>query len=161
MYLLPGRRPGVPIGKAFIQADRAAQQGSTAATSADHVLDLDRGRTSKTANKLKVLPTSSTKGTGASQQQNSDQSKTAVRTDEDEDEDDDDEDDEDVSPGDGVHVSGNLVEAIECRADPAALKQFYDALSHIPAGSARRDAMRLTKTEKARLPRVTAYCTAA
>jgi len=39
--------------------------------------------------------------------------------------------------------------------------QFYDALSHIPAGSARRDAMRLTKTEKAKLPRVTAYCTAA
>ncbi|GMK56197.1 hypothetical protein CspeluHIS016_0300370 [Cutaneotrichosporon spelunceum] len=31
----------------------------------------------------------------------------------------------------------------------------------IPAGSARRDALNLTRSEKAKLPRVTAYCTAA
>ncbi|KAL7415958.1 hypothetical protein BDY24DRAFT_380627 [Mrakia frigida] len=38
--------------------------------------------------------------------------------------------------------------------------QVYKQLAQIPAGSARRDAMRLTRKEKARLPRVTAYCTA-
>ncbi|EIW69296.1 hypothetical protein TREMEDRAFT_30582, partial [Tremella mesenterica DSM 1558] len=37
----------------------------------------------------------------------------------------------------------------------------YTPLSQIPAGTARRDAQRLTKTEKGKLPRVTAYCTAA
>ncbi|RXK39374.1 cytoplasmic protein [Tremella mesenterica] len=39
--------------------------------------------------------------------------------------------------------------------------EFYTPLSQIPAGTARRDAQRLTKTEKGKLPRVTAYCTAA
>ncbi|WVQ86279.1 hypothetical protein IAT38_008447 [Cryptococcus sp. DSM 104549] len=39
--------------------------------------------------------------------------------------------------------------------------EFYTPLSQIPKGTARRDAQRLTKTEKAKLPRVTAYCTAA
>ncbi|CED82936.1 Uncharacterized conserved protein [Phaffia rhodozyma] len=38
--------------------------------------------------------------------------------------------------------------------------QVYKQLAQIPAGSARRDAMRLTRKEKARLPRVTAYCVA-
>lgn len=42
---------------------------------------------------------------------------------------------------------------------PRALLQVYKQLAQIPAGSARRDAMRLTRKEKARLPRVTAYCT--
>lgn len=41
-----------------------------------------------------------------------------------------------------------------------ACSQVYKQLAQIPAGSARRDAMRLTRKEKARLPRVTAYCTA-
>lgn len=39
--------------------------------------------------------------------------------------------------------------------------QFYTPLSQIPAGTARRDAQKLTKSEKSKLPRVTAYCTAA
>lgn len=39
--------------------------------------------------------------------------------------------------------------------------QFYNPIAQIPAGTARRDALRLTKTEKSKLPRVTAYCTAA
>lgn len=39
--------------------------------------------------------------------------------------------------------------------------QFYTPISQIPKGTARRDAQRLTKSEKAKLPRVTAYCTAA
>ncbi|KAL1412469.1 sporulation protein rmd1 [Vanrija albida] len=39
--------------------------------------------------------------------------------------------------------------------------EFYTPLAQIPAGSARRDAIKLTKSEKAKLPRVTAYCTAA
>ncbi|KAG8901570.1 hypothetical protein FRC00_006217 [Tulasnella sp. 408] len=36
----------------------------------------------------------------------------------------------------------------------------YKQISQIPAGTARRDALRLTKKQKAKLPRVTAYCTA-
>ncbi|KAF8336575.1 DUF155-domain-containing protein [Cantharellus anzutake] len=36
----------------------------------------------------------------------------------------------------------------------------YKQIAQIPAGTARKDALRLTKREKARLPRVTAYCTA-
>ncbi|AFR98406.2 cytoplasmic protein [Cryptococcus neoformans] len=39
--------------------------------------------------------------------------------------------------------------------------EFYTPISQIPKGTARRDAQRLTKSEKAKLPRVTAYCTAA
>lgn len=42
---------------------------------------------------------------------------------------------------------------------PLVRSQVYKQLAQIPAGSARRDAMRLTRKEKARLPRVTAYCT--
>lgn len=38
--------------------------------------------------------------------------------------------------------------------------QPYKQIAHIPAGTARKDALRLTKKEKAKLPRVTAYCTA-
>jgi hypothetical protein len=33
----------------------------------------------------------------------------------------------------------------------------YKQLAQIPAGSARKDAMRLTRKEKAKLPRLTAY----
>jgi uncharacterized Rmd1/YagE family protein len=47
------------------------------------------------------------------------------------------------------------------RDDLLTPPQFYTALYQIPAGSARRDALNLTKSEKAKLPRVTAYCTAA
>ncbi|ORX40897.1 cytoplasm protein [Kockovaella imperatae] len=45
--------------------------------------------------------------------------------------------------------------------DEAEGVEFYTPLSQIPKGTARRDAQRLTKSEKAKLPRVTAYCTAA
>ena len=38
--------------------------------------------------------------------------------------------------------------------------QPYKQIAHIPAGTARKDALRLTKKEKAKLPRATAYCTA-
>jgi uncharacterized Rmd1/YagE family protein len=38
--------------------------------------------------------------------------------------------------------------------------QVYKQIAQIPAGTARKDARRLTKKEKAKLPRVTAYCTA-
>ncbi|KIR78803.1 cytoplasmic protein [Cryptococcus gattii E566] len=45
--------------------------------------------------------------------------------------------------------------------DEAEGVEFYTPISQIPKGTARRDAQRLTKSEKAKLPRVTAYCTAA
>ncbi|KZO98601.1 DUF155-domain-containing protein [Calocera viscosa TUFC12733] len=38
--------------------------------------------------------------------------------------------------------------------------EVYNQIAQIPAGAARKDAARLTKKEKAKLPRVTAYCTA-
>ncbi|CAE6456628.1 unnamed protein product [Rhizoctonia solani] len=38
--------------------------------------------------------------------------------------------------------------------------EVYKQIAQIPAGTARKDARRLTKKEKAKLPRVTAYCTA-
>lgn len=41
-----------------------------------------------------------------------------------------------------------------------AYRKPYKQIAHIPAGKARRDALRLTKKEKSKLPRVTAYCSA-
>ncbi|KAF8599320.1 DUF155-domain-containing protein [Ceratobasidium sp. AG-I] len=38
--------------------------------------------------------------------------------------------------------------------------EVYKQIAQIPAGTARKDARKLTKKEKAKLPRVTAYCTA-
>ena len=38
--------------------------------------------------------------------------------------------------------------------------QIYNQLDRIPAGTARRDALRLTKKKAKSLPRVTAYATA-
>lgn len=38
--------------------------------------------------------------------------------------------------------------------------QVYNQISQIPAGTARKDALRLTKKTAKSLPRVTAYCTA-
>ncbi|BEJ11633.1 hypothetical protein CspHIS471_0200930 [Cutaneotrichosporon sp. HIS471] len=58
------------------------------------------------------------------------------------------EDDEDNSANDEVDEEQNGV-------------KFFTPLYQIPAGSARRDALNLTRSEKAKLPRVTAYCTAA
>ncbi|KAJ9105956.1 hypothetical protein QFC19_003291 [Naganishia cerealis] len=95
-------------------------------------------RTSKTANKLKVLPSTTTPAEPIDGEEDSD-------------------------------VDDDLAERAKPRAKPAKANgqaepegvEFYTALSQIPAGSARRDAMRLTKTEKSKLPRVTAYCTAA
>jgi uncharacterized Rmd1/YagE family protein len=110
-------------------------------------------RTSKTANKLKVLPS------------------TATPIDPIEEEDDDDADEETVerpkrsAKAAAVENESGGVEVSPMRpfddAEIDGIRQFYTALSQIPAGSARRDAMRLTKTEKSKLPRVTAYCTAA
>ena len=60
-------------------------------------------RTSKTANKLKVLPTSSTKSPSNAQQQAQGPSKPVAE--EDDEDDDDDEDEDEVTGGDGVHVS--------------------------------------------------------
>jgi hypothetical protein len=64
-------------------------------------------RTSKTANKLKVLPTSSNKSYGGPTQQTQNALKTKEKDEDDDDDDDDDEDGEgDVAGGgDGVQVS--------------------------------------------------------
>ncbi|KAL7420936.1 sporulation protein rmd1 [Cryptotrichosporon argae] len=56
---------------------------------------------------------------------------------------------------------GEADDAHERSAGEGEGVEFYTPLSQIPAGSARRDAQKLTKSEKAKLPRVTAYCTAA
>jgi hypothetical protein len=39
-------------------------------------------------------------------------------------------------------------------------KQVYNQIARMPAGTARRDALRLTKKKAKSLPRVTAYATA-
>lgn len=43
---------------------------------------------------------------------------------------------------------------------PIIIKQVYNQIAQIPAGTARKDALRLTKKKAKSLPRVTAYCTA-
>ncbi|KAJ9092779.1 hypothetical protein QFC21_006653 [Naganishia friedmannii] len=98
-------------------------------------------RTSKTANKLKVLPATAT----------------PVELLDDEEDEDSDEDEGDAEE----RVKKGVKPAKANGKTGAEGVEFYTALSQIPAGSARRDAKRLTKTEKSKLPRVTAYCTAA
>ncbi|KAG8889471.1 hypothetical protein FRB98_004156 [Tulasnella sp. 332] len=58
--------------------------------------------------------------------------------------------------GEGSGSGNDELELDEDEEDAPVYKQ----ISHIPAGTARRDALRLTKKQKAKLPRVTAYCTA-
>lgn len=75
-----------------------------------------------------------------------------------EDNEDDDDDDGELEDDERGVVQVSLGTYLSIDTEAA---QFYTPLSQIPAGTARRDAQRLTKTEKAKLPRVTAYCTAA
>ncbi|KAG9006552.1 hypothetical protein FRB94_000646 [Tulasnella sp. JGI-2019a] len=58
--------------------------------------------------------------------------------------------------GEGSGSGNDELELDEDEEDAPVYKQ----ISQIPAGTARRDALRLTKKQKAKLPRVTAYCTA-
>ncbi len=68
----------------------------------------------------------------------------------------------DTDEGEGVEVSLRFMTSRRFFKKAATdTTQFYTPLSQIPAGTARRDAQKLTKSEKAKLPRVTAYCTAA
>ncbi|PKI84964.1 sporulation protein rmd1 [Malassezia vespertilionis] len=61
------------------------------------------------------------------------------------------------SPTDEPDVHPDLHWDDDSEVDDASMAR----LGHIPEGSMRRDAMRLTRKARARLPRVTAYCTAA
>lgn len=75
-----------------------------------------------------------------------------------------DEEDDEESGLDLVEVSRSCPPrrtGIRILTPGACWRQFYNPIAQIPAGTARRDALRLTKTEKSKLPRVTAYCTAA
>ncbi|KAF8308201.1 DUF155-domain-containing protein [Clavulina sp. PMI_390] len=95
-------------------------------------------RTTKAAHKLKVLP---------EQPEPPTQSKIVAGE---EDGDGDDEDDEEEE------VTASESDADDDEDDV----ELYKQIAHIPAGTARKDALRLTKKEKAKLPRATAYCTA-
>ncbi|EJT99243.1 DUF155-domain-containing protein [Dacryopinax primogenitus] len=90
-------------------------------------------RTSKTSQKLKVLP---------EQPEIKTQSQINLV-------DDIEEEDEDSTPTDD-----------EGGDEEERGVEVYNQIAQIPAGTARKDAARLTKKEKAKLPRVTAYCTA-
>ena len=95
-------------------------------------------RSTKTAGKLKVLPDQPTPGPTTRPGPDMDESpNTTGETDEGDDEEEEEEDDDD--------------EGAEGR-----LRQ----ISRIPQGTARRDALRLTKKKAKSLPRVTAYATA-
>ncbi|KAG8903047.1 hypothetical protein FRB99_003795 [Tulasnella sp. 403] len=63
-----------------------------------------------------------------------------------------------VSDEDKEEASGSGNDELEPEDEDEV--PVYKQISQIPAGTARRDALRLTKKQKAKLPRVTAYCTA-
>lgn len=64
---------------------------------------------------------------------------------------------EDEDETDDIQVRDPLV--LRC-LDSKARLQVYNQIARIPAGTARRDAKRLTKRKAKSLPRVTAYATA-
>ncbi|KAJ1302059.1 hypothetical protein OPQ81_000893 [Rhizoctonia solani] len=93
-------------------------------------------RSTKGAHKLKVLP-----------EQPDPATQSRIGSDEDEDEDDEE-----------AHLVGKTSDGdVEADDEDA---EVYKQIAQIPAGTARKDARRLTKKEKSKLPRVTAYCTA-
>ncbi|KAG8927818.1 hypothetical protein FRC03_006883 [Tulasnella sp. 419] len=90
-------------------------------------------RSTKTAHKLKVLP------------EQPEQPATTPTT-------------EEGERGDGSASGDNEDNDIEDDEEDDA--PVYKQIAQIPAGAARKDALRLNKKQKAKLPRVTAYCTA-
>ncbi|CAE6406022.1 unnamed protein product [Rhizoctonia solani] len=93
-------------------------------------------RSTKGAHKLKVLP-----------EQPDPATQSRIGSDEDADEDDE-----------QAHLIGKASDGDADVDDEDA--EVYKQIAQIPAGTARKDARKLTKKEKAKLPRVTAYCTA-
>ncbi|CAE6368259.1 unnamed protein product, partial [Rhizoctonia solani] len=93
-------------------------------------------RSTKGAHKLKVLP-----------EQPDPATQSRIGSDEDGDEDDEE-----------AHLIGKASDGDADADDEDA--EVYKQIAQIPAGTARKDARKLTKKEKAKLPRVTAYCTA-
>ncbi|KAG9127810.1 hypothetical protein FRC07_009002 [Ceratobasidium sp. 392] len=104
-------------------------------TNQDNAKPRGANRSTKVAHKLKVLP-----------EQPDPATQSRIGSDA---EDDDDEE----GPLVGRISDGDL----EGDEDEA---EVYKQIAQIPAGTARKDARKLTKKEKAKLPRVTAYCTA-
>ncbi|QRV81991.1 Sad1-interacting factor 2 [Ceratobasidium sp. AG-Ba] len=104
-------------------------------TSQDVTKPRGANRSTKVAHKLKVLPEQPDPAT---------QSRIGSEEDEDDDE-------------EGPHVARVSDGDAEGDEDEA---EVYKQIAQIPAGTARKDARRLTKKEKSKLPRVTAYCTA-
>lgn len=105
---------------------------------------LARTRTSKASGKLKILP-EEPEGDEVSPIR---PSRLKGHNDSQESSDDDDDDDDDDENGEGGD------------RDRANRDEVYKRLQHIPEGSMRRDARRLTRKGRASLPRVTAYSTA-
>ncbi|KAG9076789.1 hypothetical protein FS749_011381, partial [Ceratobasidium sp. UAMH 11750] len=118
-------------------SNRPTLPTSVADTKASQDATKPRGanRSTKVAHKLKVLP-----------EQPDPATQSRIGSDA---EDDDDEE--------GPHVGRTSDGDVEGDEDEA---EVYKQIAQIPAGTARKDARRLTKKEKAKLPRVTAYCTA-
>ncbi|KAG1731599.1 uncharacterized protein EDB91DRAFT_1058542 [Suillus paluster] len=98
-------------------------------------------RSTKVAGKLKVLPDQPTSTTQTKLEPRPDAEESLGTTGDTDDGDDEEEDEEDEDEGEDVEVR---------------LRQ----ISQIPQGTARRDALRLTKKKAKSLPRVTAYATA-
>ena len=103
-------------------------------------------RSTKVAHKLKVLPEQDDLPTQSS----------IVN----EDKDGSGNDDLDVEEEEGDAQVSSLLILAHFHVNPTGALQVYKQIAQIPAGTARRDALRLTKAQKAKLPRVTAYCTA-
>ncbi|GAB1522365.1 sporulation protein rmd1 [Rhizoctonia solani] len=93
-------------------------------------------RSTKGAHKLKVLP-----------EQPDPATQSRIGSDEDGDEDDEE-----------ARLIGKTSDGDADADDEDA--EVYKQIAQIPAGTARKDARKLTKKEKSKLPRVTAYCTA-
>lgn len=109
------------------------------------VAALPSHRTSKASGKLKILP-EEPEGDAVTPIRPSKFKESNDSQDSSDDDDDDDEDDDNVDPA--------------AKRDRANREEVYKRLQHIPEGSMRRDARRLTRKGRASLPRVTAYSTA-
>ncbi|CAO1634312.1 unnamed protein product [Sympodiomycopsis kandeliae] len=128
----------------------AAGKGSSGTRSSDRQLQpkarTGPNRTSKASGKLKILP-EEPEGDAVTPVR---PSKLNGQHDSEESSDDDDDDDDDDDQGTGLTT----------KRDREDREEVYKRLQHIPEGSMRRDARRLTRKGRASLPRVTAYSTA-
>jgi hypothetical protein len=138
-------------------SDQPVQKGQNAGNSSTEPKTRGANRSTKVAGKLKVLPEQpelvTVKAVDLPGPPRDHDETVGTTGDSDEGDIDDDDDDE---PGD-VEVSGPRKDAW---CNFSGLKQVYNQISLIPDGTAKRDALRLTKKKAKSLPRVTAYATA-